>query len=178
MSLRFPQPLAALFEAAPFGVIAINREGVIAYVNPCQCENSQLQREDFLGKHHRTAFYTTLASQGLLPFYDRLQQEGIPFEVTFPHYQRHSDGTVRAFSMWGYKHEGYTLLFTLIEKALEVQQARYQQLFENANDGIFILDRQARFVTVNQKFAEMTGLPEEASRGEQRPAPSRAAVRD
>jgi len=162
MSLLFPQSLAALFEAAPFGVIAINRAGVVAYVNPRQCENSQLQREDFLGKHHRTAFYTTLASQGLLPFYDRLQQEGVPFEVTFPHYQRHSDGTARAFSMWGYKHEGYTLLFTLIEKALEVQQARYQQLFENANDGIFILDRQARFVTVNHKFAELTGLPEEA----------------
>ncbi len=157
----FPQILAALFEAAPFGVFAIDQEGVIVYVNPRQCESSQLQREDFIGKHYRTSFYPTLESQGLLPFYDRLQQEGVPFEVTLPHYRRYSDGTLMAFSMRGYKHEGYTLLFTTIEKALAAQQARYQQLFEHAHDGIFILDRQARFVEVNQQFAEMTGLSRE-----------------
>ena len=66
-----------------------------------------------------------------------------------------------AFSLHGYKHEGYLLLVTTSEKALETQQTRYQQLFEHANDGIFILDRQARFVEVNQKFAEMTGLSRE-----------------
>jgi len=161
MNLPFPQALAALFEPAPFGVFVIDAEGIIVYVNPCQCENSRLAPEDFMGKHYRTTFYTTLESQGLLPLYDRLQQEGTPFAVTLPRYQRHSDGALLAFSMRGYKHEGYTLLFTSIEKTLEVQQARYEQLFENANDGIFILDRQARFVTVNQRFAELAGMPRE-----------------
>ncbi len=161
MRSPFPHALAALFEAAPFGVFAIDQEEVIVYVNPRQCEHSQLQREDFINKHYRTSFYTPRESQGLLPFYDRLQQGGIPFEVTLPHYRRHRDGTGMALRMRGYKHEGYIFLFSIIEKTLEAQQIRYQQLFEQANDAIFILDRQARFVGVNQKFAEVVGLPRE-----------------
>ena len=37
----------------------------------------------------------------------------------------------------------------------------FAQLFENANDAIFILDRQGHFVAVNQKFVELTGVPME-----------------
>src|SRR5262249_48307480 len=47
-----PQPVAdlkTLFEAAPFGVLAIGADGRIGYVNPRQCENSQLPREFFIG---------------------------------------------------------------------------------------------------------------------------------
>ncbi|HEV8712828.1 MAG TPA: PAS domain S-box protein [Candidatus Binatia bacterium] len=161
MRSPFPQTLIALFEAAPFGVFAIDQQGIIVYVNLRQCENSQLPWEDFIGKHYRTSFYSTLESQGLLAFYDRLQQEGISFEVTLPHYRRHSDGALMAFSMRGYQHEEYTFLFTTIEEVLETHLIRYQQLFEHANDGIFILDRQARFAEVNQKFAAMTGLSRE-----------------
>ena len=57
-----------------------------------------------------------------------------------------------------YKYETYTLLTTIIEEALEAQQARYEQLFESANDGISLLNRQARFIAVNHKLAEILGL--------------------
>lgn len=153
--------LSAVFEAAPFGVFIIDAQGVIVSVNPSQCKNSKLSTDDLIGKHYRTTFYTTLESQGLLSYYDGLQQEGISFSVTLPDYYRHGDGRKLSLSMRGYKYEGYLLLSTIIEEALEAQQARYEQLFESANDGIFLLDHQARFVAANQKFTEIIGLPKE-----------------
>jgi len=42
----------------------------------------------------------------------------------------------------------------------------FAQLFDNANDAIFILSRDGRFVTVNQKFTELTGMAKEAVVGQ------------
>ncbi len=47
------------------------------------------------------------------------------------------------------------------EEALRQSEQRYRQIFENANDAIFILDRQARFLAVNQTLAELVGMPKE-----------------
>jgi PAS domain S-box-containing protein len=163
MSRPFPQTLAALFEAAPFGVLIIDEEGVVVYVNPHQYENenSRLRREDFIGKHYRTTFYTTLENQGLLSLYDRLQQTGIPFATTSARYQCSSNGTLIASYMRGYQHGDYTFLFTTMENPLPMRQARYEQLVDNANDGIFILSPRGRFVEFNHTFATLIGLPRE-----------------
>ena len=69
--------LRVLFDAAPFGVIAIDPVGRIQYVNSRQCENSGLRPEDFLGKGHRATFGTVLERAGLLAVYDRLIEDGI-----------------------------------------------------------------------------------------------------
>ena len=158
---QLPHILSAVFEAAPFGVFIIDAEGIIVSVNPSQCKNSHLTPEDLIGKHYRTTFYTALESHGLLALYDRLYQEGIPYSVTIANYQRHGDGRQLSLSVRGYKYETYTLLTTIIEEALEAQQARYEQLFESASDGIFFLNRQACFIAANQKFAEIIGLSKE-----------------
>jgi two-component system sensor histidine kinase/response regulator len=50
---------------------------------------------------------------------------------------------------------------TRTEEALRESEERYRQIFENASDGIFLLDRQARFIAANQEFARLTGLPKE-----------------
>ena len=155
---QLPHILSAVLEAAPFGVFIIDAQGVIVSVNPRQCKNSKLRPDDLTGKHYRPAFYTTSESQGLLPYYDGLQQEGISFSVSLPNYRRYDDGRKLSLRVRGYKYETYTLLTSIIEAALEVQQARYEDLFESANDGIFLLDRQARFITVDQKYAKMVGL--------------------
>ena len=76
----------------------------------------------------------------------------------YSNYRRYDDGRKLSLRARGYKYETYTLLTAIIEAALEVQQARYEDLFESANDGIFLLDRQARFITVNQKYAKMVGI--------------------
>src|SRR5712692_4389864 len=44
---------------------------------------------------------------------------------------------------------------------LQEQEERYRSLFENANDGIFIVSRAGCFVAANQKFVELTGIAKE-----------------
>ncbi|MGE0683739.1 MAG: PAS domain-containing protein [Candidatus Binatia bacterium] len=159
MSSAFPQVLADFLKPTLLGVCAIDREGIIVYINPTQCENSRLTCDELVGKNYRAFFYETLKSQNLLDHFDRLHQDGVAFEVAIPGYRRHADGTLLALNVKGYQHGGYTFILTTIERALQTEQARFAQLFAHANDGIFILDRQARFVAVNQKFAEIPGLP-------------------
>lgn len=153
------EDLSALFDEAPYGVVAIGATGLIEYVNPYQCENSRLSREFLLGKHHRSMFYRPLDEAGLLPLYDRLVAEGTPFSATVLDYKRLSDGERVAFTMRGHRSAGWIFLVSGIERLLAEQQRRYQQLFENANDGIFILSPEGTFVAANRKIAEMTGVP-------------------
>src|SRR5262249_17155651 len=87
-----------------------------------------------------------------------LLADGAPFERTLVDYKRHVDGTTVAFSMRGYRGGGWNLLVTSIEHVLANQQAAYLQLFENANDGIFILARDGRFVNANRKFTQIVGM--------------------
>jgi PAS domain S-box-containing protein len=164
LPVRSSRPLAigdlkTLFERAPFGVLAIGTDGRIGYINPRQCENSQLPREFFIGRNHRAEFLSSLERAGLLDPYDRLLTDGTPFERTIVDYKRHVDGTTVAFSMRGYRSGGWNLLVTSIEHVLADQQAAYLQLFESANDGIFILSRDGRFVNANRKFTEIVGVP-------------------
>jgi PAS domain S-box-containing protein len=158
--------LRALFEPAPFGIIAIDQRGRIAYVNPRQCENSNLPPEAFLGKDYRATFGASLARAGLLDQYDRLVADGTPFEKTLLDYKRYVDDATLAFSLRGYRAGRWNVLVTGIERVLATQQARYMQLFENANDGIFILSRDGRFTNANRRFAEMVGVPRESLIGQ------------
>ncbi len=151
--------LGGLFETAPFGVIAIGLDGRIAYVNARQCEYSGLEPSDFLGKDHRAVFGPALERAGILPLYDRLVADGASFERTLLDYKRHVDDAAMALSIRGYRGGGWTLLVTSAERTLANQQVRYLQLFENANDGIFLLTRQGRFVSANRTFAEIVGVP-------------------
>ncbi len=48
------------------------------------------------------------------------------------------------------------------EAAREETEARYQQLVEQASDGIMLVDREARILDVNPRLASMLGLPRDA----------------
>ena len=150
-----------IFDDAPIGVIVIAPDGSIAWVNRRQCENSRLPAEAFVGRDYRETFRDTLERSGLLAHYDRLVADGTPFEVILPEYHRHSDGDRLSFSLRGYRAGEHLVLLTSIETALATQLSRYEQLFESANDGIFVLSRDGRFVAVNQAFVDLTGVPRE-----------------
>ena len=47
------------------------------------------------------------------------------------------------------------------ETMLQESEGCYCGLFENANDGICVVSREGRYVAVNQKYAELTGLRKE-----------------
>ena len=44
---------------------------------------------------------------------------------------------------------------------LREREERHRSLFEKADEGIFIVSREGRFVAVNRKFVELTGLRQE-----------------
>ncbi len=44
-----------------------------------------------------------------------------------------------------------------MEEQLRLSEERYRDLFENANDGIYILDRTGRILSLNRKAEELTG---------------------
>ena len=144
----------------------MDERGIIVYVNPRQCENSRLASEELVGRHHRTLFLQTLERERLLEPYDRLFEAGEPFAITLPSYRRHSDGAPIAFTLRGFRSDGHFILFTSIDLELASQLARYEQLFESANDGIFILSRECKFIAVNDAFAEITGVPREQMLGQ------------
>jgi PAS domain S-box-containing protein len=53
-----------------------------------------------------------------------------------------------------------------MEEELKASEERYRDLFENANDGIYILDRAGRIVSFNRKAEEITGYTFEEVRGQ------------
>jgi PAS domain S-box-containing protein len=53
-----------------------------------------------------------------------------------------------------------------MEEELKASEERYRDLFENANDGIYILDRAGRIVSFNRKAEEITGYTVEEVRGQ------------
>ncbi len=53
-----------------------------------------------------------------------------------------------------------------MEDQLRASEARYRDLFENANDGIYILDRTGRILSFNRKAEEITGYSFEEVRGQ------------
>jgi PAS domain S-box-containing protein len=53
-----------------------------------------------------------------------------------------------------------------MEDQLRVSEERYRDLFENANDGIYILDGAGRIVSFNRKAEEITGYTLEEIRGQ------------
>jgi PAS domain S-box-containing protein len=53
-----------------------------------------------------------------------------------------------------------------MEDQLRVSEERYRDLFENANDGIYILDGAGRIVSFNRKAEEITGYTVEEVRGQ------------
>ncbi|MFN4217970.1 MAG: PAS domain S-box protein [Candidatus Bipolaricaulia bacterium] len=53
-----------------------------------------------------------------------------------------------------------------MEQELKASEERYRDLFENANDGIYILDRTGHILSLNRKAEEITGYKIEEIRGQ------------
>ena len=49
----------------------------------------------------------------------------------------------------------------LVEKSTQTADQKYRDLFENANDAIFMLDKDHNYIDVNQKAVELFGYSRE-----------------
>jgi PAS domain S-box-containing protein len=165
----------ALVESGPDG-IGIHQDGRIVFINPAGARLLGAQSPDELvGKP---------AMDLLHPDYrevvrERIQRSlatGQPAPLLMEKFIR-LDGTVidvevtAAPIMWEGRPAMQVVFRDIterkrMEEELKASEERYRDLFENANDGIYILDRAGRIVSFNRKAEELTGYTFEEVRGQ------------
>jgi PAS domain S-box-containing protein len=165
----------ALVESSPDG-IGIHQDGRIVFVNPAGARLLGAQNPDELvGKP---------AMDLLHPDYrevvrERIQRSlatGQPAPPLMEKFIR-LDGTVIDVEvtavpiMWEGRPAMQVVFRDItdrkrMEEELKASEERYRDLFENANDGIYILDRAGRIVSFNRKAEELTGYTFEEVRGQ------------
>jgi PAS domain S-box-containing protein len=165
----------ALVESSPDG-IGIHQDGRIVFINPAGARLLGAQNPDELvGKP---------AMDLLHPDYrevvrERIQRSlatGQPAPPLMEKFIR-LDGTVIDVEvtavpiMWEGRPAMQVVFRDItdrkrMEEELKASEERYRDLFENANDGIYILDRAGRIVSFNRKAEEITGYTVEEVRGQ------------
>jgi PAS domain S-box-containing protein len=165
----------ALVESSPDG-IGIHQDGRVVFVNPAGARLLGAQNPDELvGKP---------AMDLLHPDYrevvrERIQRSlatGQPAPPLMEKFIR-LDGTVIDVEvtavpiMWEGRPAMQVVFRDItdrkrMEEELKASEERYRDLFENANDGIYILDRAGRIVSFNRKAEEITGYTVEEVRGQ------------
>jgi PAS domain S-box-containing protein len=165
----------ALVESSPDG-IGIHQDGRVVFINPAGARLLGAQGPDELvGKP---------AMDLLHPDYrevvrERIQRslaEGQPAPPLMEKFIR-LDGTVIDVEvtavpiMWEGRPAMQVVFRDIterkrMEEELKASEERYRDLFENANDGIYILDRAGRIVSFNRKAEELTGYTFEEVRGQ------------
>jgi PAS domain S-box-containing protein len=165
----------ALVESSPDG-IGIHQDGRIVFINPAGARLLGAQNPDELvGKP---------AMDLLHPDYrevvrERIQRSlatGQPAPPLMEKFIR-LDGTVIDVEvtavpiMWEGRPAMQVVFRDIterkrMEEELKASEERYRDLFENANDGIYILDRAGRIVSFNRKAEELTGYTVEEVRGQ------------
>ena len=165
----------ALVESSPDG-IAIHQDGRCVFINPAGARLLGANKpEELLGKP---------ALDFVHPDYreavrERVQRSLAEWQPAPPLEERfiRLDGTVLDVEvtavpvLW----EGQPAMQVIfrdiserkrMEADLKASEERYRDLFENANDGIYILDRTGRILSLNRKAQEITGYTLEEIRGQ------------
>jgi PAS domain S-box-containing protein len=165
----------ALVESSPDG-IGIHQDGRVVFVNPAGARLLGAQSPDELvGKP---------AMDLLHPDYrevvrERIRRslaEGQPAPLLMEKFIRLDGSTIdvevtAAPIMWEGRPAMQVVFRDIterkrMEEELKASEERYRDLFENANDGIYILDRAGRIVSFNRKAEEITGYTVEEVRGQ------------
>jgi PAS domain S-box-containing protein len=165
----------ALVESSPDG-IGIHQDGRIVFVNPAGARLLGAQNPDELvGKPIEDIIHPDYREV----VRERIQRslaEGQPAPPLMEKFIR-LDGTVidvevTALPIIWEGRPAMQVVFRDIterkrmEEELKASEERYRDLFENANDGIYILDRAGRIVSFNRKAEEITGYTLEEVRGQ------------
>lgn len=165
----------ALVESSPDG-IAIHQDGKGVFVNPAGAR--------ILGAHRPEELLGRSVLDFVHPAYHDIMRQRIqrvleewqpapPLEEQFIRL----DGTVIDVEVTSVPiiYEGRPAVQVIfrdiserkrMEEELRASEERYRDLFENANDGIYILDKRGRFLAFNRKAEEISGYTLEEVRGQ------------
>lgn len=179
--------LKSFYDSMREGLYTFDDNGKITHFSPSAQKLLGYSEEELLGKIGHFVFHAHSGNQGLLQcsLYKAFLQ-GKPYEgeeVFLTKDGRWIDVYVRAnpLSEEGMK-QGYGVLFWEISKKesfvadesaslahthpfyeesdLEQSEAFYEQIFETANLGIALLDKEGRFVALNPAYSKMYGYSE------------------
>nr|BAL56310.1 PAS/PAC sensor hybrid histidine kinase [uncultured Acetothermia bacterium]BAL60148.1 PAS/PAC sensor hybrid histidine kinase [Candidatus Acetothermum autotrophicum] len=165
----------ALVESSPDG-IAIHQDGRCVFINPAGAR--------LLGAHKPEELLGKPALDFVHPDYreairERVQRSLAEWQPAPPLEERfiRLDGTVLDVEvtavpvLWEGRPAMQVIFRDISERKrmeadLKASEERYRDLFENANDGIYILDRTGRILSLNRKAQEITGYTLEEIRGQ------------
>lgn len=165
----------ALVESNPDGVV-IHQDGRCVFVNPSGTRLLGAQKpEELLGKPVLDLVhpdYRDIARE-------RIQRSLAEWQPAPPLEEKllRLDGTVIEAEVTAVPimYEGRPAMQVVfrdiserkrMEEELKASEERYRDLFENASDGIYILDRTGRILSCNRKTEEITGYKIEEIRGQ------------
>ena len=147
----------ALIATAPDMIIAVDRKGIIRFINQ---NISKLPRDKAIGK----SMYRFLPTQ-----YHDLARDSIEsvFKTGEPERFEVRTGSDRkpkwyTFRIGALRLDRKVIAATIISSnTTEFKQAeeliRYKELFENAREGVFLLNKDGKFIDTNDQMLESTG---------------------
>jgi PAS domain S-box-containing protein len=140
---------------------AMDRDLRYTYWNKASEELTGIAAEDALGKHLYDVFPETEETKAAEKEYVQVLETGKPRSFVNEYTL---NGKKRWFDINAYPTAAGVSVFVRditernwMEKALVDEAVRRRVLFDNARDGIVVLDEDARVVDANRRFAEMLG---------------------
>lgn len=163
----------ALIERIPYGIQETDTEGVIIFSNPAHHKIHGVKSGELIGKSILDFSISEAARKELADYLKYLVKEQ-PEPATFHDKNTTKDGRIINVSVdWNYKRNkageviGFISAVTDIterkklEESLQTSEKKYRNLFENANDAIFIVDKDLNYLDANKKAEELFGFTKE-----------------
>ncbi|MFW9788421.1 MAG: PAS domain S-box protein [Candidatus Thorarchaeota archaeon] len=168
-----------VFEHANDGIILADEEGRIIAINAAQEKFFGINREDVIGlplwevqasilsENKQTSEHQMYLQEALSSFFKMgtapWLEKTIHGKFTHPH-----DGTQKTFSQTAFRipsTKGFMLCSftwdtteqTRLEEERKASEHRYKALFDENNDGVFILSLSGKFLEVNARASELLG---------------------
>jgi len=162
-----------LLQTIPYGIQETDTEGKITYSNPAHAKIHGYHLDEMIGKKI-TDLLPDAAQAKKLADYLRYLVEKQPEPTTYIETNKTKDGRIIDVSVdWNYLRDeggrvtGFIAAITDItaskklEDSLKASEKKYRDLFENANDAIFIVDPAFHYIDVNKKAVDLFGYSRE-----------------
>lgn len=153
---------SVLIEQSNDGVMLIQNDGQLVFVNDRMCQLSQYKREELLN-HKLTEFLSGESKRKLFPFFkkivrDQIQNDHIEYKLT------RRDGTFLCTEVYAKKiHvQGKSIIMVHLRDISERKKTEERikilsTAVESSEDGVFVSDLAGKFIFANNAFAQMVG---------------------
>ncbi|HSH52939.1 MAG TPA: PAS domain S-box protein, partial [Bacteroidales bacterium] len=160
----------SIADSAQESIYTISPDGIVEYINSFAKKELNLKKEEIIGKNIQSVFPKDIA-QKQFDFIQSVFKSGkskqVVFESNYKGKRLWLDTIIIPLKNDENKIEsvlGISRDITerkLFELAIKDKENTYRTLIENANDGIYIRDKNGKIEFVNDKFCEIIGLKKE-----------------